>query len=237
MSGTTRHGRVLTTPNVREFFRESVGEALERHRVRADDHTVYYVVNLLTLYTRADEFYGEEAAPGRGLPPLARMFADAGEADSDLDRDRHLQRLGDVALFMAGFFPDYFERRPVGVDYCIRMGGAAYGTLAERSKSLSRTQALAEIFAELAAKFAEFVDVLGEIADLGRRYTSRDILRCRRPSPARSPRVTRRSRGRGAAPAGRHRADLRPGQPSPGDGLSGDQPGLRSRPRPRSRWR
>lgn len=176
MSGTTRFRRVVTTPNVREFFRESVDEALTRHSVDADDHTVHYVVNLLTLFTRADEFYGDVPA-GKGLPPLARMFADASEAESDVDRDRHLQRLGDVALFMAGFFPDYFERKPVGVDYCIRMGGAAYGTLAERSKQMIRRRALADIFEELAEKFGMFVDVLGEIADLGRRYTSSDVLR------------------------------------------------------------
>lgn len=176
MSVSTQFGRVLATPNVREFFRDSVDEALCRHSVAADDHTVHYVVNLLTLFTRAEEFYGDSES-ARGLPPLARMYADASEADSDLDRDRHLQRLGDVALFMAGFFPDYFERRPVGVDYCIRMGGAAYGTLAERSKQTSRKRALADIFEELAVKFGMFVDVLGEIADLGRQYTSKDVLR------------------------------------------------------------
>jgi hypothetical protein len=57
------------------------------------------------------------------------------------------------------------------------MGGAAYGTLAERSKQISRKRALADIFEELAVKFGMFVDVLGEIADLGRRYTSKDVLR------------------------------------------------------------
>lgn len=176
MSGTARRGRLLASPNVREFFRESVDEALARQKLEADDHTVHYVVNLLTLFTRAEEFY-KDAPPGRGMPPLARLFVDASDADSEFDRDRYLQRLGDVALFMAGFFPDYFERRPVGVDYCIRMGGAAYGTLAERSRYVAGPRALGDTFAELARKFAAFVDVLGEIADLGRQYTSRDILR------------------------------------------------------------
>lgn len=175
MSGTNRRGRLVASPNVREFFRDSVDEALSRQKLEADDHTVHYVVNMLTLFTRTEEFYRD--TPGRGLPPLAILFADASEADSDFDRDRYLQRLGDVALFMAGFFPDYFERRPVGVDYCIRMGGAAYGTLAERSRTLAGTRTLGEIFEELASKFRAFVDVLGEIADLGRQYTSRDILR------------------------------------------------------------
>jgi len=57
------------------------------------------------------------------------------------------------------------------------MGGAAYGTLAERAKYVPGPRTLGDIFEELARKFAAFVDVLGEIADLGRQYTSRDILR------------------------------------------------------------
>ena len=130
---------------------------------------------MLTLFTRAEELYG--SGPERRLPPLAAMLAEAVEAPSTRDSDRALQRLGDVALFMAGFFPDYLARRPVDVDYYIRMGGSAYGTLADRSRTTSHAIGLADIFAELADKFASFVEVLGHIADLGRQYTSSDIMR------------------------------------------------------------
>ena len=176
MSRTRVAARVVASPNVREFFRDSLGEALARQQVEAEDHTVHYVVNLLTLFTRAEELYGDAPA-GRSMPPLAHMLAEAVEADTERDRDRRLQRLGDVALFMAGFFPDFFARKPVDVDYYIRMGGAAYGTLADRARPSSGSEAFGGVFAELACKFAAFVDVIGEIADLGRRYTSRDILR------------------------------------------------------------
>jgi hypothetical protein len=105
------------------------------------------------------------------------MLAEAVDAENDRDRDRQLQRLGDVALFMAGFFPDFLARKPVDVDYYIRMGGAAYGSLADRASPSPRQDAFGAVFAELADKFAAFVDAIGEIADLGRRYTSRDIIR------------------------------------------------------------
>ncbi|MGB5209604.1 MAG: hypothetical protein WBN31_15165 [Gammaproteobacteria bacterium] len=167
--------RVVASPNVREFFRQSVDVAIERQRLQAEDHTVHYVVNMLTLFTRAEEFFGR--GPERRLPPLAAMLAEAVEAPSARDSDRALQRMGDIALFMAGFFPDYLARSPVDVDYYIRMGGSAYGTLADRSRTSSHGRALADIFAELADKFASFVEVLGEIADLGRQYSAADILR------------------------------------------------------------
>ncbi len=175
MSEKTGSRRVVPSPNVREFFRQSVDVAIERQRLQAEDHTVHYVVNMLTLFTRAEEFFG--ARSERRLQPLAGMLAEAIEAPTARDSDRALQRMGDIALFMAGFFPDYLARSPVDVDYYIRMGGSAYGTLADRSRCSSHGRALADIFAELADKFASFVEVLGEIADLGRRYTSADILR------------------------------------------------------------
>ena len=176
MSGTREAARVVASPNVRAFFKDSLGEALTRHKVEAEDHTVHYIVNLLTLFTRSEELYGDTPA-GRPIPPLARMLAEAVDAETDRDRDRQLQRLGDVALFMAGFFPDFLARKPVDVDYYIRMGGAAYSSLADRTSPSPRQDAFGAVFAELADKFAAFVDAIGEIADLGRRYTSRDIIR------------------------------------------------------------
>lgn len=168
--------RIVPSPNVTEFFRESIGEAVTRQQLEADDHTVHYVVNLLTLYTRSEELY-DQGPEGQDLPPLARMLADAMAAQNDRDCNRSLRRLGDTALFMAGFFPDSLARKPVDVDYYIRMGGTAYGALADRSRSVAQGRALASVFAELGRKFAAFVEVIGEISDLARHYTSRDILR------------------------------------------------------------
>lgn len=167
---------ILKSANVREFFRESVDEALNRQRVEADDHTVHYVVNLLTLYTRAEELYDGETGGGR-LKPLARMLGEAVEAPSDADRDRAMRRMGDVALFVAGFFPDMLSRSSVDVDYYVRMGGTAYSWLAERARYSAQVRAYGTIFSELSGKFAAFVEVLGEISDQGRSYTSADILR------------------------------------------------------------
>jgi hypothetical protein len=173
MTTSHRDRRILPSPNVREFFRECVDEALARQRVRAADHTVHYVVNLLTLFSRAEELY----EPGEGLRPLAAMLRDAADAPSDAHRDRAMQRLGDVALFVAGFFPDYFARRSVDVDYYIGMGGGAYAWLAERARYSAQVRAFGQIFAELGEKFGAFVEVIGEVSEQGRTYTPADIMR------------------------------------------------------------
>lgn len=169
--------RIIPSHNVREFFRDSVGEALSKQSIQAEDHTVHYVVELLTLFTRAEAFHEAGQHGARTLRPLALMLNDAVDAPTEADRDRAMRRLGDVALFIAGFFPDTFARRSVDVDYCIRMGGGAYSWLAERARYSAQMRVFGSIFAELAEKFPAFVEVLGEISDLGRRYTPEDVLR------------------------------------------------------------
>lgn len=170
--------QIIPSHNVREFFRESVDEALSKQAVQAEVHTVHYVVELLTGFTRAEEFHDSmQDAGSRTLRPLALMLKDAVDAPSEADRDRAMRRLGDIALFVAGFFPDTFARRSVDVDYCIRMGGSAYSWLAERARYSAQVRAFGSIFTELAEKFPVFVEVLGEISDLGRRYTPADVLR------------------------------------------------------------
>lgn len=176
MSTAGSRRRIVRSVNVQEFFRDSLDAAIARQKIEADDHTVHYVVNLLALYTRADELY-DDVPTGRRLPPLATLFAVASEARSAQERYQALRRLGDLALFMAGFFPDALARRPVDVDYYIRMGGCAYGTLASTPPATTRQRAFASVFGELAGKFGEFVEAIGEIAERGRRYTPRDILR------------------------------------------------------------
>ena len=86
---------IVAAGNVRDFFRESVHQAVANQGVKADDHTVHYVVNLLTLFSRSEEFF-EDYGESYGLRPLALMMADAAEARSAAERNYALQRIGDV---------------------------------------------------------------------------------------------------------------------------------------------
>ena len=104
------------------------------------------------------------------------MLSEALEAPTLQQRERGLQRLGDVSLFIAGFFAHSFARKLIDIDYHIAMGGGAYGTLAG-GLCRGRRQVLGRVFAELAAKFLPLVDALGEISDAARRYTQADVLR------------------------------------------------------------
>ena len=111
-------GTLLRVKNLREFFRESVGAAMESNQLNADRNTAHYVVNLLTLFARSEAFH-DAADSDSGRKPLALMLADAIDAPTPEERMFGLQRMGDISLFVAGFFADDLQHSVVDVDYYI----------------------------------------------------------------------------------------------------------------------
>src|SRR5215208_3937726 len=153
MSDRQGFRKVVPVTNLREFFRDELHTALEHQHVSVEDQTEHYVVNLLTLFARSEVLY-DRTPEGMRLKPLVVLLSEALEAPSTGDRHRGLQRLGDVSLFVAGFFAQSFARKLIDIDYHIAMGGRAYGTLAESlARSRSRSRVLGQVFAELAEKF------------------------------------------------------------------------------------
>jgi len=167
--------RVHQVASLQEFFKDSVAVAMAKQGVAADDHTAYYVVNLLTLFARHETLY-ERGKPGPGLQPLATLLAAAADCPDRETRNAILRRIGDTSLFVAGFLGDGFARKLVDIDYYIGMGGAAYGCLHDNVRGTREGRAFGTVFAELASKFGDFVDVLAEIRDSGKAGAI-DVLR------------------------------------------------------------
>jgi hypothetical protein len=194
---------VRAVASLQEFFKDSVAQALEKQRVAADDHTAYYLVNLLTLSARAETQFD-------GRKPLALMLADAAETPDHQQRNFVLQQVGDRSLFMAGFFGESFPRRLVDIDYYIQIGGAAYGTLSSALRGTVRGRVFGSVFAELAEKFRDFVDVLAEVREAGKTVDDVDVLRLYEVwLRTKSARAARLLRGRGIEPNQALDADTR----------------------------
>lgn len=167
--------RVVPIANLREYFRDELHGALEKQQVVVEDQTEHYVVNLLTLFSRSEALY-DKTSEGTRLKPLVVMLTEALEAPTAEDRNRGLQRLGDVSLFIAGFFAQSFARKLIDIDYHIAMGGRAYATLAE-AMSRGRGRVLGQVFSELANKFQPMVDALNEVSETSYQHSDKDILR------------------------------------------------------------
>ena len=167
---------LVAVSSLREFFRDAFHEASEHQRLDIDEQAEQYVVNLLTMFSRADALY-EKTPDGLRIKPLAHMLAEALDAPSAAVRQRALQRLGDVSLFIAGFFARSFARKLIDIDYHIAMGGNAYGSLADTMQRSLSGRSIAAIYAQLAQKFQRLVDALNEVSEMSYRHTDADILR------------------------------------------------------------
>ncbi len=167
---------VMAVHDLREFFRDSIDDAIANQGVQFDTHTTHYVVNLLTLFSRSEDLY-EDSGEVYGLKPLALMLLDATEAQTAAERSASLQRIGDVALFISGFFANSLAHRLVDLDYYIQMGGTAYGSLSDEIRGTVRGRALAAVYEELARKFQIVVDLLNEVRDGAQCNSDLDLLR------------------------------------------------------------
>lgn len=176
MSHSASDERVLPVQNLRDYFRESLHEVIDKQGADVDPHAAHYVVNLLTLFARSEDFY-EENGEAYGLRPLALMLAEATEAATIEQRAFALQRIGDVSLFIAGFFADSLANKLVDLDYYIYMGGNAYGSLSDEIRGTTRGRALADVYRELAVKFQIVVDILNEVRDSARKASDVNLLR------------------------------------------------------------
>src|ERR1039457_3905715 len=169
-------GSLVAVTSLREFFRDAFHAASEHQHLDIDEQAEAYVVNLLTMFSRAEALY-EQTAEGLRIKPLAHMLAAALDAPSALARQRSLQRLGDVSLFVAGFFARSFARKLIDIDYHIAMGGNAYSSLADTMPRSLSGRSVAAIYAQLARKFQRLVDALNEISEMSYQHTDADILR------------------------------------------------------------
>jgi hypothetical protein len=174
--GTHPAGSVVEVSSLREFFRDAFHAASERQHLAIDENAAAYVVNLLTMFSRSEAFY-EQTAEGLRIKPLARMLAESLEAPTQSARQRSLQRLGDVSLFVAGFFARSFARKLIDIDYHIAMGGNAYGSLADTLQRSLSSRCIAAVYAELAHNFQRLVDALNEVSEMSYRHSDADVLR------------------------------------------------------------
>jgi hypothetical protein len=146
-----------------EYFKELVESALAHQRVTAGELTAFYVVQLLTAFLQRPAENNAE--------PMVLKLATALEAGG-LRQRAALREIGDLSLFVSGFFSDSLRRKLVDVDYYATIGGYAYNALSHHE-----TDTFSPVFAELGGKFVTFVDVLSEVSERTTCSSNADLLR------------------------------------------------------------
>lgn len=149
-----------------EYFRELVESAMQNQQLAARELTSFYLVNLLTGFVHFDCSPAASEDEALGV-----RFAKALQEGGIRQRDE-LRQVGDLSLFISGFFADSLNRSLVDVDYYIQLGEYAYGSLARQGDGT-----FGDVFDELAGRFPAFVDVLGEVSERTALTSNSDLLR------------------------------------------------------------
>jgi hypothetical protein len=186
---------ILIAKTAQEWFREMISDVLSHRRVKVQEVTEFYLVNLLTSFLEKEKLFVEEADGTLHAEPLALILLNA-LSRGGRARVTGLRRLGDTALFVSGFFGDSLARSAVDVDYYMAMGEGAYGALANDERPGPGEGP----FAELSQRFTTFVDLFAEIAELSQLRSNRGLLKLyERFLLTRSERVAEQLRARGVA--------------------------------------
>ena len=160
MSDSTQRQLIQAT-QLDDYFHHAVRDAAYQAALIADAATLHYLASLLCSYTRSERVF-DYAENRLQLRPLARLYGEALEANSPSERNLWLQRLGDLALFVGGLFSGRMHRHFQDLDYCVAMGGNAFGYLHETAERREQS-AQAVVFGELADNFGRFVGLVAVV--------------------------------------------------------------------------
>jgi hypothetical protein len=153
------------SPSLEAFFQDALDRALREQGVETSSLTEHYLVQLLASY----------ATQPIDDAPLGLKLLEALEATPRERRER-LREVGDTSLFVSGFWSDSLAHKIVDVDYYIDLGGSAYGELARVGPGW-RPDPYGDVYGDLAAQFARFVDVLSVVSRRLMPQAPQDILR------------------------------------------------------------
>jgi hypothetical protein len=143
----------LIRRSLADFFRDLVRGAMRTHEVESSEPAEHYLVSLLERFAKP--------APGWDSRPLALEYLESFDTPRP-HRCAKLKHVGDTALFLSGVFMEHLERRAVSTSYYMSLGRIAYHQLAGLSPTDKPPRG--DVFAEIAARFPDFVRVLSEIS-------------------------------------------------------------------------
>ena len=152
-----------------DYFRVRLTEVSEELDSPPHEDTLWYTGSMLARFGDTKQLFSYEEGAVT-IRPLALLYRDAHETRDTRERCLILRQLGDLALFLGALFPESFERRGIGKDYFVGMGGGAYDYLSENSLRNRH------IFSELATTFTRMLELVAQACARQTCFDSTDIL-------------------------------------------------------------
>jgi hypothetical protein len=152
-----------------EYFRDQLAKHAQQLEPAPQEDTCWYLGNLLVRFCRSEDFFTYEQGH-LNLRPLALLYGDALEANTENERCLLLQQLGDMSLFIGALFPENYTRRGLQRDYFVGMGCGAYEYLAENARRKRH------VFTELAGAFSVMLQLVANACAPDQQLDDEDIL-------------------------------------------------------------
>lgn len=156
--------KITTLIDPAEFFREKVREATVKTGISIDSDTDFYLVNLMSDFV-APHASGVVTKEHHNIldVPLALLLKQALEAPAD-QKIPIYKSLGDISLYMSGFFQDYFNNKTYDAKYFIALGSHAYSNIACLLRGKSKKKHFCDLYKDLAENFRHLVKILAVIS-------------------------------------------------------------------------
>ena len=97
----------------RKFFNEMVSDALESRKLETFPMAKNYLIDLLEFFVVSENLFMNRAEEGEPKT-LAEMYLKAANAESSI-KIGLLKKLGDMSLYVSGFFGDSLKRKVVDI--------------------------------------------------------------------------------------------------------------------------
>lgn len=167
MLATRRSAFLLPLEN---YFRERLTELAQPLDPPLQDDTLWYVGTVLARFGTSDQLFHYDRGEV-SIRPLALLYKDAHEAQTQWQKCLLFRQLGDLALFLGALFPEHYEKRGIGQDYLVGMGSGAYDYLADNTNNKRH------LFSELAQAFTKLLDLIAQACLKQTQFDACDILK------------------------------------------------------------
>jgi hypothetical protein len=172
-------GFIKLATDLNSFFTEEIAETAAKQGIKVTEPVTRYLGSVLTRFSDSDQFLlnTSDESLKKEFPLLAKIWSESLSAPMT-EQYFALQKLGDVALFVTGFFKEKIthQRSLIDMDYYRAMGEMAYQRAGHIKESIQAERAL-NVFFELSEGFKAYEELFAEINDKKLLQNDKDILK------------------------------------------------------------
>lgn len=147
-----------------EFFKEQVCLAIEARGLSIPEEMEFYIVNLLCRFVVSTNLRLDDEELDMMSTPVALLYKRAHESPPEKQLEV-FKAVGDVSLYMSGYFHDYFHQKSFSLDYFMGMGAIAYDAASHLKRERHRDLSMSELFSQLSEGFNDAAQIVTVVSN------------------------------------------------------------------------